>query len=330
MRYLLPILFLVSSAAFAGDVPTLNIDKSRVTASGISAGAHMAHQLHIAYSDLFSGAGIVSGGPFGCADNSLLTAMNRCMMNTDEPLPVAQFAADIRAAAAEGKLADTANLSDDRVWLFHGTEDTKISAQVNAAAAALYAEFVPADQIHQVDDIPAGHVFPARGRGNGCTEMVPPYVGDCGYDAAGELLRQLYPGLAEPGTGSEAGLLEVTLPGADEADLMATAYLFVPPACTGDGQSCALHLVLHGCAQSAETVGTDFIEQSGYLPWAETNHIVLAFPQVEKSLVAPLNPHGCWDWWGYTGADYLWRDGRQMKVIADWIRSLAGAGEPGA
>ncbi len=83
---------------------------------------------------------------------------------------------------------------------------------------------------------------------------------------------------------------------------METAYLFVPPACAGGGESCALHLVLHGCAQSAETVGTDFIEQSGYLPWAETNHIVLAFPQVEKSLVHRLNPHGCWDWWGYTGS----------------------------
>ena len=109
MRYLLPAIFLVTGAAFAGEAPTLNIDKSRVTASGISAGAHMAHQLHIAYSDLFSGVGIVSGGPFGCADNSLLTAMKRCMENTDQPLPVVELAAEIRADAEAGKLywADT-------------------------------------------------------------------------------------------------------------------------------------------------------------------------------------------------------------------------------
>jgi poly(3-hydroxybutyrate) depolymerase len=118
-------------------------------------------------------------------------------------------------------------------------------------------------------------------------------------------------------------LQEVTLPGADDADLLEAAYLFVPPACEGGEASCALHVVLHGCAQSAEVVGTEFIELSGYLPWAEANGIVLAFPQVEKSLVAPLNPHGCWDWWGYTGADYASRSGAQMKTLADWIKGLS-------
>jgi poly(3-hydroxybutyrate) depolymerase len=325
MRYLLPAIFLVTGVAFAGEAPTLNIDKSRVTASGISAGAHMAHQLHIAYSDLFSGVGIVSGGPFGCADNSLLTAMKRCMENTDQPLPVVELAAEIRADAEAGKLANTENLADDRVWLFHGTLDTTISAQVHEATAALYAEFIPVGQIFQVDDVEAGHAFPTRGRGHACTEMLPPFVGDCDYDAAGELLQYLYPGLTAPDSEAETKLLEVSLPGASEAELMETAYLFIPPACADGGEACALHLVLHGCAQSAETVGTAFIEQSGYLPWAESNHIVLAFPQVKKSLVNPLNPHGCWDWWGYTGSNYLWRDGPQMKALADWVMTMAAS-----
>jgi hypothetical protein len=314
---------LVTSTALADDSPTLNIDKNRVTTSGISAGAHMAHQLHIAYSDLFSGVGIVSGGPYNCADNSLITAMGRCMENTDETLPVAEIAAEIRAGAKAGKLADPANLADDRVWLFHGMNDTTISAQVHDSTAALYAEFIPTEQIRQVDDIAAGHFFPAQGRGHACNEMLPPFVGDCDYDAAGELLQYLYPGLTAPDSQTETELLEVTLPGADEADLMDTAYLFVPPACAEGEQACALHLVLHGCAQSAETVGTGFVEQSGYLPWAEANDIVLAFPQVEKSLVAPLNPHACWDWWGYTGDDYLLRSGKQLVVLVDWINGLS-------
>jgi poly(3-hydroxybutyrate) depolymerase len=322
MKKLILSALLVAVSASAGEAPDLNIDPSRVTVSGISAGAHMAHQLHIAYSDRFSGAGIISGGPYNCAGNSLLTAMNQCMMNTDEPLPVTEMAAAIRQAGAAGRLADPENLSDDRVWLFHGTQDSKISAQVHGATAELYSGFMPAAQIRQVDDVVADHVFPTRGRGQGCTEMVSPFVGDCDFDAAGELLSWLYPGLAAPGEKSDGKLLEVILPGADDADLMDTAYLFVPPACAG-GEPCSLHLVLHGCAQSAETVGTAFIEQSGYLPWAEANDIVLAFPQVEKSLVAPLNPHACWDWWGYTGDDYLYRDGPQMRVLTEWISGLA-------
>jgi poly(3-hydroxybutyrate) depolymerase len=324
MRYFLAITAaLFTFTAFAEvTVPALDIDKNRVTVSGISSGAQMAHQLHIAYSDLFSGAAILSGGPYNCAENSIITALKRCTKNTDEPLPVGLFAEQIREGAEVGTLADPANLADDHVYMFHGTLDTTVSAQVHDAAAALYAEFIPADHIRQVNDVAAGHVFPAKDHGNSCTELVPPFVGNCDYDGAGELLAYLYPGLTAPNDETVSKLLQVTLPGANDANLMETAYLYVPPACTEGKQSCALQLVLHGCAQSAEVVGTEFIKQSGYLPWAEANGIVLAFPQVAKSLVAPLNPHGCWDWWGYTGDDYANRNGKQMLVLTDWIKDL--------
>ena len=316
---------LFSGQAFAANAaPVLDIDPERITVSGISSGAQMATQLHIAYSDLFSGVAMLSGGPYNCAGNSLMTAMKSCMTNTEGVPPAAELAAGIREGAEAGKLADPANLADDRVWLFRGARDSKISAAVHGAAADVYAQFVPADQILEVEDIDAEHVFPADGRGNSCMEVVPPFVGDCGYDGAGELLTFLYPGLSDPATETATELLEVELPGAKDAELLETAYLFVPEACANVENSCALHLVLHGCAQSSEVLGTDFIEASGYLPWAAANDIVLAFPQVEKSMVAPMNPHGCWDWWGYTGDEYANRQGAQMVVLADWIQGMTG------
>ena len=48
-------------AAFA------KLDPAGITVSGISSGAFFAHQFHIAFSSLVKGAGIVAGGPFGCA-----------------------------------------------------------------------------------------------------------------------------------------------------------------------------------------------------------------------------------------------------------------------
>jgi poly(3-hydroxybutyrate) depolymerase len=322
MRCLTLVLLLITNDLWSEAPATSpNIDGDRITVSGISAGGQMAQQLHIAYSDLIDGAGIVAGGPFGCAEGSLATAMARCIGKTDGPLPVAEFADRIRAAAGEGKVADPANLADDRVWLFHGARDTVVAAEVSAAAAAIYAEFVPDENSERIDDVEVGHSFPARDRGTACEAYEPPYVADCDYDAAGEILQHLYPGLNEPAPEADGELRQVNLPGAAEASLSDTAYLFVPLACEGGAEACPLHLVLHGCAQSAVSIGTDFIEQSGYLPWAGGNGIVLAFPQVVPSAVNPL---GCWDWWGYTGADYLWRDGAQMKVIADWLRTLAG------
>ncbi len=316
---LLSFALLAASPPPSDSVTTLNVDAQRITVSGMSAGGQMAHQMHITYSDLFSGVGVIAGGPFGCADGSLATAMARCMGNVDGDLPVADLATEMRKAAEQGSIAETENLADDQVWLFHGALDTTVATELSDATAALYAEFVPAGQIRLVNDVEVGHLFPARGHGHACAAFQPPFVGDCDYDAAGEILKHLYRGLDTPESEPKTALTTVILPGAIAAGLSDTAYLFVPPGCVNGEQACALHLVLHGCAQSAAQVGTDFMEQSGYLPWAEANNIVLAFPQVTAG---PTNPLACWDWWGYTGAEYRWRDGAQMKVLADWIRGL--------
>ena len=325
MHRLLLITLLFSTPALASEAAQpVTIDTNRVTVSGISAGGMMAHQLHIAYSDLFSGAGIIASGPFGCADGTLATAMARCMGDGGAPIPLQELAESIRSAQAQGLVADTQNLADDQVWLFHGTLDATVGAQVSDATAALYAEFVPAGQITYVNTVAAGHNFPADGRGGECAALKAPFVGDCGFDAAGAILQHLYPGLKVPSGEAAAALQTVDLAGAEDAGLSDTAYLFVPPACSGGGKGCALHLVMHGCAQSAVQVGTGFIEQSGYLPWAAANDIVLAFPQV---VPGQLNPYACWDWWGYTGPDRRWRDGKQMQVVSGWIRSLSAKPE---
>lgn len=320
MHNLLTILAaLVASTAIASPTLELNIDHGRVTVSGISAGGQMAHQLHIAYPEVFSGAGIIAGGPFGCAEGSLATAMTRCMGSVQGELPIAQFAEEIRSAARAGKLGETSALVDDPVWVFHGVLDKTVSAKLSDATVALYGEFMPSKNIHYVSDVEVAHTFPTRGHGNECTSTASPFIGDCDYDAAGELLQHLYGKLQKPADIQKFELTETVLPGALAAGLLEIAYLYVPPACKNTGQSCKAHLVLHGCAQSTAQIGTAFIEQSGYLPWAEANNIVLAFPQVAS---AAVNPIACWDWWGYTGAAYRWRDGAQMKVLADWLRGI--------
>ena len=55
---ILSIILIAASALQAEPAPALNIDQQGITVSGISAGGQMAHQLHIAYPELFSGAGI--------------------------------------------------------------------------------------------------------------------------------------------------------------------------------------------------------------------------------------------------------------------------------
>lgn len=54
-----------------GQLPALGASVTGATVSGISSGGFMAVQMHVIYSDHFSGAGVVAGGPFYCAQDNV-------------------------------------------------------------------------------------------------------------------------------------------------------------------------------------------------------------------------------------------------------------------
>ena len=55
--------------------------------------------------------------------------------------------------------------------------------------------------------------------------------------------------------------------------------------------------------------------QTGFNAWADTNQIVVLYPQTIKSSFSPLNPNGCWDWWGIYGSDYFLQSGKQLAAV---------------
>jgi poly(3-hydroxybutyrate) depolymerase len=98
---------------------------------------------------------------------------------------------------------------------------------------------------------------------------------------------------------------------------------YIPEACAAKS-GCRLHIALHGCEQNRDQVGMTFIEGSGFARWADTNRLVILFPQVEASI---LNPKACWDWWGYTGKDFLTKDAPQIAAIWRMVERLASGGK---
>ncbi len=46
-----------------------NVEKNQNSISGLSSGAFMTVQLHLAHSSEFVGAGIIAGGPYRCAES---------------------------------------------------------------------------------------------------------------------------------------------------------------------------------------------------------------------------------------------------------------------
>jgi len=45
-------------------LPSYGADVTQISVSGLSSGAFMTSQLHVAYSDIVNGVGIVAGGPY--------------------------------------------------------------------------------------------------------------------------------------------------------------------------------------------------------------------------------------------------------------------------
>ena len=109
-------------------------------------------------------------------------------------------------------------------------------------------------------------------------------------------------------------------------------YAYVPASCAAQ-QPCRVHIALHGCKQNFQTIQTRYIEHAGYNEWADSNHIVVLYPQTavgdpRTDFGAPLNPFGCWDWWGYTNFNYAVKAGRQIATIKAMLDRVTSGHAP--
>src|SRR5207244_7497702 len=105
------------------------IDPAEVSVSGISAGAFMANQLHIAHSAGIVGAGMIAGGLYGSAVDSLSAdgvlalaslAIGPCMSVPSLLRPVDHYAQLTADLAAKGWIDSPGDLARSRVYLFTG------------------------------------------------------------------------------------------------------------------------------------------------------------------------------------------------------------------
>ena len=332
------VLLLGSGAHAAGPLPALGVDAGAVTVSGISSGAYMAVQLQVAHSTLVKGAGVIAGGPYDCAQGSMWRALGTCMApSTPASVPGAEVsAARIESHARAGRIDDPKGLADDRVWVLSGAADRTVERPVVDGLVAFYRSHLSANAIRYVRHEGAGHamISIADATANACETSAPPFINRCGdLDAAGELLAQLYgplvPRTTRPmGTVQAFDQREFTGLAPIELSMAAQGHVYIPQSCMRGG--CRVHVALHGCRQGEGEIGRRFVEGAGYNEWADTNRIVVLYPQATaRSGLAwgswrwVYNPKGCWDWWGYTGPAYATREGGQVRAIRAMIDRLA-------
>ena len=339
-----------SFANAAEPLQSYNIDRDQITVSGISSGGYMASQFHVAYSDMISGAGIVAGGPYRCADSRpadpaftrTVTGTTVCssifsLWGTSGPKifagpPPLQPLLDLtREDAARNVIANPENLCNDRVYLFSGRSDDVVPTSVVEVLRDYYREFVNCDgatentiRFEIIEDAPHAFLTNDDPDSRPC-EAGQPYITDCDYEMAREILSHMYGDLNDEA--SDADMTDVIAFDQSEfrrhdgARLNDVGHVYVPTAC-GNNEVCALHVAFHGCLQTQQHVGDQFFAGAGYNSWAESNNIIVLYPQTTSSPNA--NPSACWDFWSYTRADFYQRGGLQPAAVWAMIERLMG------
>jgi poly(3-hydroxybutyrate) depolymerase len=312
-------------AAAVAQLPSYNIDSKTVSVAGISSGGFMAVQLQIAFSQSLYGTAVFAGGPFHCASGQLPLALE-CMNGLGISVPSLIDYIDTNAKA--GSIDPTANLANKPIYMFSGLDDLTVHRGTMDALEKLYENYLDKQMIVYDTGTAAGHGWISPQGPNSCATTAPPFINNCGNDPEEQFLTMFFGQL-----NSKSSTLSGQLVSFDQNPFASggsarsigmddTGWLFVPAACAR-GQRCRLVIALHGCAQNQNSVGKQFVELAGLNEWADTNNIVVLYPQTVSS---QGNPAACWDWWGYTGANYDLKGAPQMSAIMGMVAKVsAGA-----
>ena len=270
----------------------------------------MAVQFATAWSSVIRGVGVIAGGPYWCAKADsddfingfmlpILTATGPCM--TGPPPDLNIFIAKADAKAASGDIDPLQNLSKQKVYLFHGYNDAVVAKSVTDAAADFYRHYLgdaSRGNLYYQTAVGAGHSLvvllePGVTGLNACPDSQLPFIDQCGYDQAGILLQHIYGALNPPNRGQIAGTVQrfdqsvyAGSDGTSALSLGETGFVFVPKDCEA-GQACRVHIALHGCKQDAGDIDRRFIDATGYNAWADTNHLIILYPQTAASPFLP-------------------------------------------
>jgi poly(3-hydroxybutyrate) depolymerase len=321
--------------------------------SGISSGAFMAVQFATAWSSVMKGVGVIAGGPYWCAKADaddfingftlpVLTAIGPCMKGPPSDLSIFLAKADAKAAA--GEIDPVQNLSRQKIYLFHGYNDAVVARSVTDAAADFYRHYLGdagRGNLYYQTAVGAGHSLvvlqqPQVSGLDDCKDNKAPFIDQCGYDQAGILLQHIYGALNPPNRGQLTGAMQrfdqsvYTKPDdIGSLSLGDTGFVFVPRDCE-DGAACRVHIALHGCEQDVGDIGRRFTDDTGYNAWADTNQLIVLYPQTQSSSFLPSNPQACWDWWSYVNhADsYVAKSGSQIKTIKAMLDALTARATP--
>ena len=287
----------------------------------------MAVQLQVAYSASIYGTALVAAAPYYCMQNSF--KKNKTACNTGSGLNVNDSLSYANAQASANAIDATSNIANKPIYMFSGTLDTMVPQTVMDDLQTFYSDYTDASNITYNNTTPAEHAWISPDASNTCATLSSPLLNNCGLDIEQTFLSLFYGPLNAKSVTPAGQYIQFSqtpfCPDSNCAriSLDDSGWLYVPGTC--DSGSCKLVVMLHGCLQNQAAVGTELVQNSGINEWADTNGIIVLYPQTINSTAHPTNPSGCWDWLGYTGPNYALKSAPQMMTIMGMVKTIAGS-----
>ncbi|ELT87181.1 hypothetical protein CAPTEDRAFT_207153 [Capitella teleta] len=311
MRSCVAIFLLLSVSTAQEPLGVYDVDWNAISVSGLSSGASMATQFHVAYSSHVMGVAMFAGSPYWCA-RGMLTRSTVACMSLPNWINLPAIYKQVDSYESNGDIDPTENMLTDKVYLWHGSSDPTVSPGVQQYVVDFYKSYVAQENIEVVSNINSGHSMPTSYHGNACKTSQADYIANCDFPGAFYALDHIYGNLEEPTR--YGGVLPGRFYTYDQREFFdyppsfsgmdTKGYVYIPSACKevvkkkaqpGEGE-CRLHIVFHGCLQGRYLIGDEYARNTGYNEVAELNNIIMLYPQATWSM---LNVKGCWDWWGY-------------------------------
>ena len=308
----------------------IDINPSTITISGLSSGGYMAGQFHIAHSKHIKAVGIFSAGPYYCSRGEVKRALEDCTVkpeNLDN-----RYLLEKSVEFQQLDLIDNlSNIRNQNVFIFSGLLDTRVFPEVSRKLNDYYLSLDANVNYLSIED--SEHAFPTDIKSNNqCSYRGSPFINYCKHNGALSCLSHLLPHKSlEANTDKvfkEDNLIKIDQSKyfKEEISMNDIAYVYIPDSCKA--KKCDLHVVFHGCRQTLEDIGKDYMLKTGYLDLAERLDLVMLFPQAKISQTSPSNPLGCWDYWGYNEEDkvveklFATKKGKQISAVWNMINDL--------
>ncbi|WP_027965796.1 PHB depolymerase family esterase [Halomonas halocynthiae] len=330
----------------AASLPALGAANDDTSVIGVSSGGYMASQLAVAWPERFVGLGVISAGPWGCAQGSLSLALTQCMLTTKGPINLDAINDRYQSYLKRELVGPTQQLSSLRVYTWHGSADSVVALSVGQSLTQQLEAWLthPKQQLRSIVDEGAAHGWPVGSASSDdiqradCATGGGSHLLNCDRQVAEEALDWLH-GPAplsndeSTETDSQQQRQQGKLVRFDQSDFEARGladegYLFIPASCEAGG--CPVSIALHGCNMSANDGDERFVRHSGLNERAAREKRVILYPQAKPSMA---NPQGCWDWWGFTESSWQIdplhdsRQGRQANALMQMLDTLQSAPE---